>query len=141
MEAAGDGVHPRPRPVSTVQGGEQSGGQVTKAALPGRKIGKSKWILFCLVQLELRNYLSWFSITSTDIQPSVQLQTKRSQVLLWSPPTFCKIFALLCCEITMYLHHICRKHHALDFSKPSSSKILKGAHPTANRPEKTQPAL
>lgn len=140
LEAAGVGVRPSLRPVSTLQGREQGGVQVTKAALSGRKIGKSKWILFSLVQLDLRNHLSYFSVTSTYTQPSVQLQTKLSQVLLQSPATFCKVFALLCCEITVYLHHICRKHHALDFS-PSSLKILNGAHPTANRPEKTLPAL
>lgn len=140
-EAVGIGLHPSPCPVSTLQGREWSGVQVTKVALPGRKIGKNKWILFALVQLDLTNHLSCSSATGRDTQPSVRLQTKLSQVLLQSPATFCKVFALLCCEITMYLHHISMKHHALDFSKPSSSKILKGAHPAANRPEKTQPAL
>lgn len=51
-------------PVSTLQGREQSGVQVTKVALSGRKIERSKWILFSLAQLDLRNRLSCFSVTS-----------------------------------------------------------------------------
>lgn len=100
-----------------------------------------KWILFSLVQLDLRSHLSWFMAASRRTLPSVQLQTQLPQVLLQSPATFCGIFALRCCEIAVFLHHICRKTHALDLSKSSSAKIINGAHPTANRPEETQPAL